>query len=103
MQTQKAKPWDARRRWLIAYLRDHKRGDVLNANFVDEYLKATGASFYPMSFGAHRCPALGRDLARMYTEGTLARKRIGIYGLSGKGFPRWVYVYELSDFLAVLQ
>ncbi len=69
--------------------------DVLNSDFVDDYLEATGAAFSPMMYGAHRCKQLGKDLAGLYKLGKLRRHTTGIEGLAGMGFPRWVYAYYL--------
>ena len=91
------KTWDERRRFIIRYLSENRgHVDVLNAAFVDCYLEATSSKFYPMPYGAHKCPQLGRDLSRMEREGTLSRKRTGISGMRGQGFPAWVWCYELG-------
>lgn len=85
-----------RHHWILGYLRDSEPFvDVLNSDFVDAYLEATRASCYPMPYGAHKCPQLGRDLSTMHQQGRLARSRVGI-DLAGMGFPKWVYVYRLA-------
>lgn len=97
--------FDQRRRWVIDWLKAARaRGrvgavDVLNQDFSDAYLAVTGARCMRVAFGAHKCSQLGRDLSRMYREGSLVRKRVGIRGFAGQGFPRWAWVYELSEAL----
>jgi hypothetical protein len=97
--------FDYRRRWILEWLRAEKsRGasatcDVLNQDFSDKYLVATGAKCMPTAFGAHKCPQLGRDLSRMNAEGSLVRKRVSICGMAGQGFPKWAWVYELAQHL----
>lgn len=66
--------------------------DVLNADFVDAYIRATGVAYEPMPYGAHKCPSLGRDLGALFRAGLLTRARIGVG--CGDGFPAWVYAYE---------
>jgi len=73
----------------------HATVDVLHRDFVDRYIDATNAKFYAMPYGAHKCPQLGRDLSEMYAAGRLRRWTLGLDGMSGYGFPRWVYVYRL--------
>ena len=70
--------------------------DVLDSDFVDRYIEATGAAFRVTNFGAFKCPQLGRDLAAMTEQGILKRNRIGIEGMAGMGFPRWVWSYRLT-------
>lgn len=85
--------------WIIEYMRAsqrHRSVDVLNSEFVDDYLAATSARFYAMPYGAHKCPQLGADLATLYRERRLARWSTGIQGMSGMGFPAWVYTYRLA-------
>jgi hypothetical protein len=93
--------FDQRRKFIIAYLRERRNGDfaldVLNQRFSDAYIEATKVKFAPMPYGAHKCPQLGADLARLYREGTFTRRRVGIREL-GRGFPSWVYSYTFSEF-----
>ena len=95
------KPTD-RYDWIEKYLRQHGTDsapasvDVLNRYFVDDYVTATGATALVMPFGANRCVQLGRDLSAMHTLGLLRRYTSGLEGLSGMGFPRWVYSYRLA-------
>lgn len=70
---------------------------VLDSNLVDWYAVKTGARVRLQMFGAHGCPALGRDLAAMHKAGLLTRKRVGISGrdIGGAGWPKWVWCYDL--------
>lgn len=90
-----------RHAWLLDYLTyrmDHIGGRVyvLLTDFVWRYIETTGAKFLMQTIGAPKCPMLGRDLSQMHKAGILKRKRTGIEGM-GWGFPKWVWIYELSD------
>lgn len=83
--------------FILLYLKNALGGcDVLNVDFVNEYVIATKAGVHLMPYGAHKCPQLGRDLRKMFREGKLARKRVGVQGFAGMSFPNWVYSYEIS-------
>lgn len=83
--------------FILNYINNSMGGcDVLAADFVNDYIVATGAGVHLMPYGAHKCPQLGRDLARMFKEGYLSRTRVGIQGFAGMGFPHWVYNYTVS-------
>lgn len=94
-----------RRQWILDYMiREQKRMgtssyhvDVLNGDFVDDYIEATGATYYACFYGAHKCPQLGEDLSKMHREGLLDRYATGISDLAGMGFPRWVYCYSVRN------
>lgn len=73
--------------------------DVLDAEFVDSFIEATGAPYKVMFYGANRCACLGPLLARMFKEGSLVRGVASISGMGGMGFPSWVYSYKLSEFM----
>jgi hypothetical protein len=74
-----------------------KCADVLNSDFVEDYVEATNARQAIQPYGAAKCPQLGRDLSAMKRAGILKRHRVGIQGMAGMGFPRWVWSYELRD------
>jgi hypothetical protein len=98
---------DVRRRFILEYIRNCPvRGEthvnVLHAAFVDAYVEKAKAPFASMHYGAHKCPALGRDLSRMHKEGLLIRKRVGLLAMAGMGFPNWVWCYELAPHLKYL-
>lgn len=86
--------------WIESYLRERGSAkaavDVLDADFVAAYIEATDAKFYPQMYGAHKCPQLGRDLSLLNGSYHLRRSRIGIEGMAGMGFPRWVWSYRLA-------
>jgi len=91
----------ARHAWIKAYL--HERPgydahvDVLDKAFVDAYLDATHAPYFPAPYGAHKCAQLGRDLAAMQRLGELTRARVGLgAGSRNEGFPAWIYSYHLK-------
>lgn len=92
-----------RQQWILDYVRRHQDAcgtsrysvDVLNRNFVDRYVDATGAKAIGMFYGADKCPQLGRDLSALHADMKLRRHRTGIQGLAGMGFPLWVWSYYL--------
>lgn len=87
----------SRQETLIKLLKQHVHVDVLNQEAVDAYVRETGAPVVIMPFGANKCAQFGRDLSRMHSEGLLKRYAAGLTGMSGMGFPRWVYSYQLID------
>lgn len=97
-----------RREWIVEHLTKMTSNgfgsavDVLDDQFVTAYIAVTGATHQVMAFGAPRCPPLGRDLTAMHRLGLLARFRVGIRGAE-RGFPRWVWVYELTGAAASAQ
>lgn len=94
-----------RQRWIVEWLNLQKQNsstgfataDIFNSNFVWDYINATGVAMVPQPFGAPKCFHLGNDLADLYRRGVLIRNAVGLSGLCGQGFPRWVYVYELNE------
>jgi hypothetical protein len=80
--------------WLAEWQKNSKEPglDVLNMKLVDDYIKRFGVGFYPMSFGAHKCPDLGRALSTAHRLGMANRFIIGSNGW-GRCFPKWVYTY----------
>lgn len=85
--------------WLEQAIRQQpgRSVDVLNRDFVDDYAAATGAKVVISPFGANWCDRLGRDLLAMKRAGLLKRNRVGIQGMAGMGFPRWVWSYRIPD------
>lgn len=81
--------------WIEKRIPTYHSVDVVTRDFVEDYTDATGASYQLMPFGADKCPQLGRDLAKMADAGRLTRCRVGIDGMGGMGFPRWVWSYSL--------
>jgi hypothetical protein len=88
----------ARESWILGYLKKHagESVDVLNRAFVDAYATATGAPVILMPFGADKCRQLGQDLSRLSAAGYLSRGRIGLT-MAESGFPKWVWVYHLTE------
>lgn len=86
--------------WIMDYLRamPGKRGpvDILDAEFVDAYAEATGATLQYTPYGANRCRLLGTDLKAMFDARMLKRNLVPLpYDMRGLGFPLFVYHYEL--------
>ena len=85
--------------WILERIRVEPAGggvDVLHAEFVEDYIYATGAPFQALAYGAFRCRQLGRDLSEMYGAGMLVRSVSGLgHGARGESFPSWVYHYRI--------
>lgn len=89
---------DARHRWIREHLKAMPAGssvDILNRDFVDDYVEATGAKVRHQMYGADKCPQLARDLLQMKKDSRLTRSRASINGMGGMGFPTWVWSYRL--------
>jgi len=87
---------DFRYQWIAEWIKREGQADVLNSEFVDCYINAVEARFRPTYWGAHKCPALGSDLAHMAKCGALDRFRVGLGANWQPGFPRWVWSYSLG-------
>jgi hypothetical protein len=94
-----------RRDWLLQYLLNRQAAsssrcsvDVLDAEFVDRYVNATGAPVVHHVIGADKSSTLGPDLSALFAAGLLKRASIGVPAVtSGGGWPKWVYSYWLAD------
>ena len=86
---------DDRKVWILKWIKEHSpQGvDVLNSDFVDDYVAATGVRMEPTCWGASKCPTLGSDLSAMARCGALDRGRIGLGANWQPGFPKWVWAY----------
>lgn len=82
--------------WIIEYLKTHNHVDILDEQFVDEYIKKFNPKYVPQYWGAHTCRELGRMLSEMYHCNLLDRFRIGLRGCD-VGMPKWCYCYELKS------
>lgn len=110
------RPASVRRRWILRYLRERSyttssstnggpflskrcayQVSTLDAAFVDAYIDYAEAPFKLMILGAHRCDALTADLKALYDEGVLDRWACGVGGMSGMGFPKWIWSYYLVE------
>lgn len=83
--------------WILKYYEEFSNNgwlDILNRDFVDNYVVSTNAKYSVMIYGANKCPQLGLDLANMVKLGMIKRNRLGIDGMSGMGFPKWVWAYH---------
>jgi hypothetical protein len=97
-----SKAQEARFQWLVQWATTPGNDDHLNIldnKLVCAYIDAHGAEFFPMRFGAPKCPQLGRDLAFMYKTGLIkTRSAIGLStGDASLGFPKWVYSYQFME------
>lgn len=88
---------DKRYNIILNYIRLNGPVDCLNKDFVDYYLENVEVKCFIQMYGAHKCPQLARDLAKMKKDFRLARKRVGIEGMTGMGFPRWVWSYRMKN------
>lgn len=80
--------------WIEDYLKEFRFADVLNTDFVIEYIEATNAKAAFHFYGAPTCRQLGRDLSAIYKQGRLKRSRRSLHAMES-GFPKWVWAYEL--------
>lgn len=68
--------------------------NILDADFVDEYIQNTNAPYKATMWGANKCPQLSRDLKEMQKQGIFQRRRSGLNnGAWQPGFPKWVWSY----------
>lgn len=82
--------------WMIDWMKENKRADVMNTKLVDEYEEKFKPKVDVMIYGANRCKDLGRTLSYGYKIGLLKRYPVGLTnGAWNVGFPKWVYIYEL--------
>ncbi len=91
---------DARYCWVITYMEAFTYDvsvDILNSDFVNDYVDATGARVAHQPYGAPKCPQLARDLLAMKKAYRLKRSRVGVEGMGGMGFPTWVWSYRLPN------
>ena len=90
----------ARQSWILSYfegLSAYGHVDVLNEQFVSDYVSRFKPAHGVTIFGAYKCRQLGRDLSAMYQAGLLDRSRIGLSATPAEGWPKWVYCYSLPD------
>ena len=89
----------SKEQFILSYIKNSpiQSVDILNQYFTDEYIN----KFKPKKikyklWGSHHIPELTRLLTKMYTKNLLNRQ---IYGLSNmtQGFPKWIYVYTISN------
>lgn len=85
-------------KWIAEYIKVYRGGtDILNAQFVDDFVLRFNVPVGLTWWGANKCPTLGRDLAAMKKRGYLKRSRVGLGMNWQPGFPRWVWSYELGN------
>ena len=84
--------------WICEYLnKKDSHVDILNRQFVDEYIKEFNPKIKETNFGADHCNDLSLSLKMGYDMGIFERARIGLHAHE-MGFPNWVYVYSLKRF-----
>lgn len=82
--------------WLKDYINVNGPVNILDAEFVDAYINKFNPKHSIQPFGANGCKELGKMLSDLYKDNILDRSRISIHGL-GRGYPNWVYVYEMRQ------
>jgi len=82
-------------KFILDYLNKNARADILNADFIDKFIEATGSKYVFQPWGAHTCRYAGVMLSDLYRAGKISRVKIGINNWQ-PGFPKWVYVYTLE-------
>lgn len=88
------KPAD-RKAWILKYVGEHGCVDVLDSEFVTQYIVNTAATHVVMGFGAPRCSMLSRDLKSLFDDDRLQRSSVGLTE-HYSGFPNWVWSYRLK-------
>ena len=89
--------FDEIQRFVTNYVLEHFCADCLNQEFVTLMIEKFNFEFVPQVFGSHMCPKISQVLSKLYKNGVLERRRVGIS--EGPGFPKWVYSYSLPDYL----
>jgi len=91
--------YEQRRDWILNWLQqqDHFGVSAVDSPFIDAFIDATKCSYVFKNWGAHGCPAAMRTIKRMFQEGLLVRKRVGLSTNWQPGFPKWVYCYDLPE------
>jgi hypothetical protein len=85
--------------WLRDRVEAYQFVDILNSDFVWEYIEKFGFASHACTIGAPVCKQLNRDLAKMAKLGYLKRTPTGISdGNWQPGFPKWVYSYQLGHY-----
>lgn len=83
--------------FIAGYLEKHGGTDALDQDFHDQFTQRFGGRQKDVNWGAATNAKAMRWLKYFYDEGTLDRGRIGL-GINWQpGFPKWVYVYTLSN------
>lgn len=91
------KPKKDRDAWLLVRVHADRYVDVLNRQFVEDYIEFSGATCRLMWWGAPKCALLSADLARLAREKVLTRQPYGLPTPNWQpGFPKWVYSYSVS-------
>ena len=80
---------------LLELIRKHGVADVLNEKFVDDVIAAFQWPYRPTNWGAHKCPRLGKELARLWRCNILERRKVSLIEHE-YGFPNWVYSYTVK-------
>jgi hypothetical protein len=84
--------------FIMEWLIQENHLDTLNTEFVDAYINAFSPPHKIMTFGANKCPELGRLLSSMYKRGIITRQSFGITnGAWQYGFPKWVWSYSIKS------
>lgn len=71
--------------------------DILNAQFVDDYIERFKPRFRPTNFGAYKCSELVRVLRKLYLYGKLERRTVGLPDRPSSDFPKWIYSYSIKN------
>jgi len=92
---------DEKIQWIVEYIKDpykfaESRVDILNRDFVEEYINKFHPVYKPTMYGADKCRDLSRVLKIGYDRGIFDRKTCGVQGMWGLGFPKWVYSYNIK-------
>ena len=83
--------------WLAKYIMEkgYNNVDILDKEFVIEYVAKFNFKFYDVAYGAPKCPQLSKDLSKMAKIGYLKRRKTAIT-MPLQGMPKWAYVYSIN-------
>ena len=85
---------DEHARWVLRYAVDRGPVDMLDRYFVEAFAEKFGVATKTMVLGAPKCRKLSEVLRALHFLRYLDRYPQGIDGMSGMGFPKWVYRYR---------
>lgn len=91
-------PKKDREDFIKAFIERYGCADVLDRDFHERYDRSFPGYMRDFKMiGSSPVKQAMRDLKRMLDEGVLERCPVGIQGLCGMGFPRWVWSYRLKN------
>jgi len=91
-----------RYQWLLSKAKQ-RHIDVLDADFVNEYITEFKPPHKVTIWGANKCKQLSLDMTRMAKLGYLKRRTCSLAGNWQPGFPKWVWSYSPGKYAHLLE